>query len=72
MCGLEADYPVRVEHYLTLVGRALGIEYEDQYKKHTLSGNTDAILAETAPCAVANSIPLEEAREVIGRVFPTR
>ena len=40
MCGLEADYPVRVEHYLTLVGRALGIEYEDQYKKHTLSGNT--------------------------------
>ncbi len=36
MCGLEADYPVRVEHYLTLVGRALGIEYEDQYKKHPL------------------------------------
>ena len=22
---------------------ALGIEYEDQYKKHTLLGNTDAI-----------------------------
>ena len=54
MCGLEAGYPVRVEHYLTLVGRALGIEYEDQYKKHTLSGNLDAILAETAPCAVAS------------------
>ena len=44
MCCLEADHPVRVEHYLTLVGRALGIEYEDQYKKHTLLGNTDAIL----------------------------
>ena len=52
------------------MGRALGIEYEDQYKKHTLSGNLDAIMAETAPCAVANSIPLEEAREVIGRTFP--
>ena len=34
--------------------------------------NTDAILAETAPCAVANGIPMEEAREVIGRVFPAR
>ena len=63
---------MRVEHYLTLVGRALGIEYEDVYKKHTLSGNLDAIMAETAPCAVANNIPLEEAREVITRTFPAR
>ena len=28
--------------------------------------------AAPAPCAVANSIPPEEAREVIGRVFPAR
>ena len=70
--GFYLGYSVRVEHYLTLAGRALGIEYEDQYKKHTLLGDTDAILAETAPCAVANNIPIEEAKEVIGRVFPAR
>ena len=72
MCGLEADYPVRVEHYLTLVGRALGIEYEDQYKKHTLWGNPAEVLAETAPCAAASGIGPGEAAEVVGRVFPAR
>ena len=25
------DYPFQVEHYLTLVGRSLGIEYEDLF-----------------------------------------
>ena len=72
MCGLEADFPVRVEHYLTLVGRALGIEHEDQFKKHLLAGDPDAVLAETSPCAVAGNIPLEEARAVITRNFPAR
>ncbi len=72
MCALESDYPVRVEHYLTLVGRALGIEHEDQYKKHTLLGDPGAVLAETAPCALASGIPLEEAQAVIGRTFPAR
>jgi hypothetical protein len=72
MCGLEAEFPVRVEHYLTLVGRALGIEYEDQFKKHLLMGDPEAVLAETSPCAVASNIPLEEAKAVIGRTFPAR
>ena len=72
MCGLEADFPVRVEHYLTLVGRALGIEHEDQFKKHLLAGDPDAVLAETSPCAVASNIPVEEARAVITRNFPAR
>ena len=72
LCGLEADYPLRVEHYLTVVARALGIEYEDQFKKHVLLGNTDAILAETSPCAVASNIPLAEARSVIEKNFPAR
>ncbi len=72
MCSLEADYPLRIEHYLTLVGRALGIEYDDQYKKHVLTGDPAAVLAETAPCAEANGIPLDEAREVIDRTFPAR
>jgi len=69
MCRYEADYPVRVEHYLTLVGRALGIEHEDLHKKHVLSGDVDAIMEETSPCAVANGIPLAEARQVIEKTY---
>ena len=72
MCRYEADYPVKVEHYLTLVGRALGIEHEDLHKKHVLSGDVDAIMEETSPCAVANGIPLEEARQVIEKNYAAR
>ena len=62
LCGYEKDFPFKVEHYLTLVGRALGIEYEDLFKKHMLMGDVDAIMLETSPCAVANGIPEEEAK----------
>ena len=72
MCRYEADYPVKVEHYLTLVGRALGIEHEDLHKKHVLSGDLDAIMEETSPCAVASGISPEEARLVIQKNYPAR
>ena len=72
MCRYEADYPVKVEHYLTLVGRALGIEHEDLHKKHVLSGDIDAIMEETSPCAAANNISPEEARLTIERNYAAR
>jgi len=30
----ESERPIVFEHYLTLFGRALGIEFEDTYKKY--------------------------------------
>ena len=69
LCGLEADFPLKVEHYLTVFGRALGIEHEDQYKKHLLSGNADAIMEEVSPCAVASGISLQEARATGEKTF---
>ena len=72
MCRYEADYPVKVEHYLTLVGRALGIEHEDIHKKHVLSGDVDAIMEETSPCAMANGISPEEARLTIEKNYAKR
>ena len=71
LCGYEKDFPLKVEHYLTLVGRALGIEYEDQFKKHVLMGDVDAIMEEVSPCAVASGIGLEEARAVVQNTFGT-
>ena len=72
MCRYEADYPVKVEHYLTLVGRALGIEHEDLHKKHVLSGDIDAIMEETSPCAVANNSSPKEARLTVEKNYAAR
>ena len=71
LCGYEKDYPLKVEHYLTVVGRVLGIEYEDQFKKYVLMGDTDAIMEEVSPCAVASGISLDEARAVVQTTFGT-
>ena len=65
----ENHYPVKVEHYVSLVGRALGIEHEDLYKKYTKMGDLDAIMAETSACSVASGIGAEEAREIIQKTF---
>ncbi len=68
-CGYERDYPLKVEHYLTVLGRSLGIEHEDLYKKYTLSGDVSAIMEETSPCSLASGIAPEDAKAVIQRVF---
>ena len=52
-----------------MLGRALGIEHEDQYKKYMLMGNVDAIMEEVSPCAVASGISLEEARATVEKTF---
>lgn len=69
LCGFEGQYPLKVEHYLTVMGRALGIEYEDQYKKHMLSGDAMEIMDDITPCAVASGISLEEARATVEKNF---
>jgi hypothetical protein len=59
------DYPLKVEHYLTLVGRGLGIEHEDQHKKYLMMGDVDAIWEETSACAAASGVSEAEARAII-------
>ena len=69
LCGYEGQYPLKVEHYLTVVARALGIEHEDLFKKYMAMGDTQAILAETSPCAQASGLSLEEATAAIQKTF---
>ncbi len=69
LCGYEADYPLKVEHYLTVVGRALGINHQDLYKKYMLLGDADAILEETSPCATASGLSREDAKAIIQKTF---
>ena len=69
LCGYEAGYPLRVERYISLFGRALGIEYEDQYKRYLLMGDTEAVMSEMAPCMQAHQLDEGRVREVVQRHF---
>lgn len=68
-CGFERWYSFKIEHYLTVFGRALGIEYEDRFKRYLLSGNEAEILSDMAPCMQAHGIGLDEARALIAKHF---
>jgi hypothetical protein len=69
LCVREEHSPFAVEHYLSVFGRALGIEHEDVYKRYQLWHDPDRILADMAPCMVANDVELELARDVVERTF---
>ena len=72
LCRYETEYPLRVEHYLTLVGRALGIEHEDLFKKYLQMGDADAILADSSPCSQASGLTEERARAAVQKTFVER
>ncbi len=69
LCGYEADVPLAIEHYLTLFARALGVEYDDQYKRFLLMGDTEAVMAEMAPCMQAHQLDEGRVRDVVQRHF---
>ena len=56
LCRFEAERPIVFEHYLTLFGRALGIEFEDTYKKYMQWGDPERILEDMTPCMAANGV----------------
>jgi Fe-S oxidoreductase len=69
LCRFEAERPIVFEHYLTLFARALGIEFEDQYKKYMLWGDPDRILEDATPCMAANGVAPEAARGLVIKTF---
>lgn len=69
LCLYEKKYPIKVEHYLTLLGRALGIEHEDRFKKYALLADAQAIWDDVRPYAQANGVSAEEAQAVIHKNF---
>ena len=69
LCGFEAQAPLAIEHYLSVFARGLGIEFEDTYKRWTLSGDPEAIMAEATPCMEANGVDAGAARAFVQRTF---
>jgi hypothetical protein len=68
-CRFESERPLIVEHYLTLFARALGIEFEDTYKRYARWGDPEGILADATPCLAANGVTPDAARPVVTRIF---
>ncbi len=68
-CRFERERPIVVEHYLTLFARALGIEFEDTYKKYMLMGDPDRILEDATPCMAANGVDHDRARGLVIKTF---
>jgi hypothetical protein len=68
-CRFELERPMVVEHYLTLFARALGIEFEDTYKKYMHMGDPERILEDASPCMVANGVDPEKARGLVIKTF---
>jgi hypothetical protein len=68
-CRFERERPIVVEHYLTLFARALGIEFEDTYKKYMHIGDPDRILEDASPCMAANGVDPEQARGLVIKTF---
>jgi hypothetical protein len=69
ICGFEAEGTIRIEHYLSVFARGLGIEFEDRYKTYRLWQDPERVLAEMTPCQRANHVDTAEARELVERTF---
>jgi heterodisulfide reductase subunit D len=69
VCGFEAEGAITVEHYLSVFARALGIEFEDRFKKFRLWQDPERVLAESTPCQTANHVDPSRAREFVMKAF---
>ena len=69
LCGFESEGGIAVEHYLSVFARALGIEFEDKYKKYRLWQDPARVLADMTPCQRANAVDPVRARQLVEDTF---
>jgi hypothetical protein len=69
LCPFEAERPIVLEHYITVFARALGIEFEDTFKKYRLWADPERIFEDSTPCQQANGLDPARARDLIERTF---
>ncbi len=72
ICGFEAEGRLTIEHYLSVFARALGIEFEDTFKKYRLWDDPERVLADMTPCQEANSVDPARARALVEATFARR
>ncbi|MFQ5682691.1 MAG: heterodisulfide reductase-related iron-sulfur binding cluster [Candidatus Binatia bacterium] len=64
-CVEERNHPFEVKNFVTLLGEALGIQYQDQYKKFRILGDEKQIMNEAEPYIRQNKLKEDEVRRVI-------
>lgn len=69
LCGFEAEGGPVIEHYLSVFARALGIDFEDTYKKYRLWRDPGRVLADMTPCQEANGVDPARARAFVEQTF---
>jgi cysteine-rich protein len=72
LCRFESERPIVVEHYLTLFARALGIEFEDTYKKYVHWSDPERILEDATPCMAGNGVDPDAARGLVIKTFSAK
>ena len=72
ICGFEADGRLTIEHYLSVFARALGIEFEDTFKKYRLWADPERVLQDATPCMEANHVDPTAARTLVTTTFGRR
>jgi Fe-S oxidoreductase len=72
LCGFEAEGRLTIEHDLSVFARALGIEFEDTFKKYRLWADPERVLADATPCMQANAVDPAAARALVTTTFGPR
>jgi Fe-S oxidoreductase len=72
ICGFEPETGLTIEHYLSVFARALGIAFEDTFKKYRLWADPERVLADMAPCQAANGVDPARARALVEATFARR
>lgn len=72
LCGFEAEGRLTIEHYLSVFARALGIEFEDTFKKYRLWNDPDRVLEDMTACQQANNVDPTRARTLVETTFTHR
>ena len=72
ICGFEAEGRLTIEHYLSVFARALGIEFEDTFKKYRLWNDPDRVLDDITACQQVNHVDSTKARALVEATFSRR
>jgi heterodisulfide reductase subunit D len=69
ICQQEANYPLTIVHYLSVLSEAIGVAHRDQYKSYELSANPESTLRGLQQTATDAGLDAEKIRRTYLRCF---
>lgn len=68
-CKMQLKYGVEVEHYLSIMAKSLGIQYEEKFKELRLLDSVDAAVERLRPRIQQLGYKEEEVRKYVAAVI---